>query len=541
MSDPRPRLPLAAELAAVAFLGALQTVAYVQTRWAWPLQLAAVALFASRIFVAPGARRAAALGLAFGTAWLVAGTWWLFVSMHFYGGLPAWMAALAVLALSAFLSLDLALAMAFVTRLLRSGAAAAQPLAPAQPLAAAQPLAVTRPIVATVAFAAAWLLAEWLRGWLFTGFPWVASGYAHVDSPLAGFAPWLGVVGIGALSAALAASLGALLVRPGRRRAAAVAGVWIAVLAVGAGLGRIDFTQPTSRLAVSLLQGNVPQHEKFERRFLPEQLAWVQARLGDAKGTLVVGPETVIPLLPFQLEAGWWAQATAPFRSGARGLLVGLPLGSPEAGYTNSVAGVSAATAGLPDGRYRYDKHHLVPFGEFIPTGFKWFTRMMNIPLGDFERGPVVPPSFPLAGERIAPNVCYEDLFGEELAARFAGAGDRPTLLANVTNIGWFGRTVALDQHLHISRMRTLELQRPMLRATNTGTTAVIDHRGVVRASLDVFTQGVLESSVEGRDGTTPFAWWAGRFGLWPLVAAALVALAGVALAVAKPRIARPR
>jgi apolipoprotein N-acyltransferase len=316
--------------------------------------------------------------------------------------------------------------------------------------------------------------------------------------------------------------------QPSGRRALAVALAWVGVLGTGLVLGRIDFTRPTSTLAVSLLQGNVPQNEKFERRFLPEQLAWVQARLADARGTLVVGPETVIPLLPWQLEPGWWRDATAPFREGPRGLLVGLPLGSPEAGYTNSVAGVSAATSGLPDGRYRYDKHHLVPFGEFIPTGFKWFTRMMNIPLGDFARGPLVAPSFRLAGERIAPNVCYEDLFGEELAARFAGAGDRPTILANMTNIGWFGRTVALDQHLHISRLRTLELQRPMLRATNTGTTAVIDHRGTVTASLPVHTQGVLEARVEGREGTTPFAWWAGRFALWPLVALAMAVLAVV-------------
>jgi apolipoprotein N-acyltransferase len=219
-----------------------------------------------------------------------------------------------------------------------------------------------------------------------------------------------------------------------------------------------------------------------------------------------------------------------PFTRPGRAAVFGIPLGDPASGYTNSALGISAATVGTEPGAYRYDKHHLVPFGEFIPLGFKWFTRMMNIPLGDFNRGPETAPSFPFLGERIAPNICYEDLFGEELAARFVPAAQAPTILANISNIGWFGRTVALDQHLHISRLRSLELQRPMLRATNTGTTAVIDHRGVVTHALPVFTRNVLEATVQGRSGNTPFAAWAGHLGLWPLWAvglATLVFLAG--------------
>jgi apolipoprotein N-acyltransferase len=172
---------------------------------------------------------------------------------------------------------------------------------------------------------------------------------------------------------------------------------------------------------------------------------------------------------------------------------------------------------------YRYDKQHLVPFGEFIPFGFRWFTRMMNIPLGDFERGPLVAPSFVVKGERVAPNICYEDLFGEELAARFAVVGEAPTILANLSNIGWFGQTIAVDQHLQISRMRSLELQRPMLRATNTGATVVIDHRGAVTHRMAPHTRGVLEGTVQGRTGLTPYAIWAGRYGLWPLAALAMV------------------
>jgi len=181
---------------------------------------------------------------------------------------------------------------------------------------------------------------------------------------------------------------------------------------------------------------------------------------------------------------------------------------------------VAMGPSGLPG--YRYDKFHLVPFGEFVPPGFRWFVNQMQIPLSDFARGPLDQASIAWQGQRLALNICYEDLFGEELAARFRVAGQAPTALVNVSNIGWFGNTVAVDQHLNISRMRALELQRPMLRATNTGATAIIDHRGEVRGMLTRFTRGSLVGSYEGRTGLTPFARWAAAWSVWPLWGLAL-------------------
>ena len=174
-----------------------------------------------------------------------------------------------------------------------------------------------------------------------------------------------------------------------------------------------------------------------------------------------------------------------------------------------------------------------MPFGEFIPPLFRWFTDLLQIPLGDFNRGAVGQPSFAWAGQRLAPNVCYEDLFGEELAARFTDAAAAPTIFVNVSNIGWFGDTVAIDQHLQISRMRALEFDRPVIRATNTGATAIVDHQARVTHMLPRYTRGVLTGEVQGRSGTTPFAWWASRYGLWPLW---IVALAPVFAALLRLR-----
>jgi apolipoprotein N-acyltransferase len=484
-----------------AAAGAGVSLALVHT-WAWAATLLGLALLVALIRqVSPG--RAAWIGLAFSAAWIASATWWLFISMHHYGGMLAPVAALAValvaLAMGAYVALACAAFARWKSR--RHGARDA------------------------LFFALLWLLAELARARLFTGFPWGASGYTQIDGPLAALAPWIGVYGIGFVVALIAALVvlmhGALWKR-----------VLPLLALVLAPLAAQDFTAATSTLRVSLLQTNVPQKEKFDARRVMDNVRELQTTVSAAKGTLVVVPETAIPLLPQDLGPEGFAGFEAPFLDGKRGALVGLPLGDFERGYTNSVAGFGGGP--WPDGaaRYHYDKHHLVPFGEFIPLGFRWFVNLMQIPLGDFARGPLVAPSFRIAGERVAPNICYEDLFGEELAQRFGPAGDAPTIFANVSNIAWFGDTIATDQHLAISRMRTLELQRPMIRATNTGATAVIDHTGRVTAQLPRVTKGVLDATVEGRQGITPYAQWlAAGGGVWPLALGAAVLAALLALA----------
>ena len=467
------------------------------------LQVLGAALLAALVMQA-APRRAFVLGALAGVAWLAGTFWWLFISMHRYGHLPAWLAAGAVLALAAALSLYLAGAMALFARWRGCGGFGRELLL----------------------WSALWLLAELARAQLLTGFPWGAAGYAHVDGPLALLAPWLGVHGMGAAGAALGFVLARLALQPRQSARAAALGL-TAALALAPALRGPDFTRATGGLSVTLLQGNVPQDEKFDFSRLPQTLDWHVRALLASTADLVVAPETAIPLLPAQLPQGLWPGLEAHFSRRTTSALVGVPLGDADSGYSNSVVGFGPGRAGAE--LYRYDKHHLVPFGEFVPRVFRWFTDLMNTPLGDFRSGGLAQAPFVWQGQRIAPNICYEDLFGDEIGANFRDAASAPTILLNVSNIAWFGDTVAIDQHLAISRMRALEFARPMVRSTNTGATVVIDHRGRVTASLPRLTRGVLTAEVEGRAGLTPYAVWVSRFGLWPLWGLALLVV-GVAV-----------
>jgi apolipoprotein N-acyltransferase len=471
----------------------------------WWTQWLALAVLVEVLSRCTSWRQAAGLGWLFATTWLCATFWWLYISMHTYAGLNAIVTALAIVALAMALGGYYALACGLFWQ-----------------------LGGRRPLLASLLFAAVWTMAEMARGTWLTGFGWGAVGYAHADGPLAAFIPWMGAYGVGALAAWMAAATVIAVQGSTNVRVAMIAVVSVGLLAPHV---LPAWSTPVGSLSVTLLQGNIPQDEKFQTGSgVPLALQWYGEQLARSETELVVAPETAIPLLPLDLPPDYWNALKARFASGSQAALVGFPLGSFAQGYTNSVLAFAPQRAQV----WQYDKHHLVPFGEFIPPLFKWFTRMMNIPLGDFNRGAVGQASFEWKGQRLAPNICYEDLFGEELGARFIAPDQAPTIFVNVSNIGWFGDSVAIDQHLQISRMRALEFDRPMIRATNTGATVVIDHAGRVTHSMPRLTRGVLVATVEGRTGTTPFAWWVARFGLWPLW---LIALAIVFIAARARRI----
>lgn len=428
--------------------------------------------------------------------------------MHTYGGLAAPLAALATFLLSAALSLYYAVAGALYAK-----------------------WAPRRVLPSALLFMALWTLAELCRNTLFTGFPWGAGGYAHLDGPLIAFARAVGVYGIGALAAFVAVLLAQVPSLNPRRVQSWVLPAVLAAILIGGGLASqcintgckpATDASGTGKIELALLQGNIPQDEKFiPGGGIAVALRWYGEQLMANTAPLVITPETAIPILPSQLPPGYLDAISQRYASGSQAAIVGIPLGDGR-DYTNSVLGYAP---GLTQ-PYRYDKAHLVPFGEFVPSMFRWFTNMMNIPLGDFRGGGLAQPSFEWQGQRIAPNICYEDLFGDEIGANFRDESRAPTVLLNVSNIAWFGDTIAIDQHRAISRMRAIEFDRPMVRATNTGATMVIDHRGHVTHELPRMTRGVLNAQVEGRSGLTPYARWVSKYGLLPIWVAALSILA---------------
>ena len=479
-----------AYIAALA-LGAFATLGFAPIDHA----AAAVAGLAGLLLLVNGAtpRRAFAIGWMYGLGFFMVGVSWVYVSMHDVGGMPAALAALAVLLFAAYLALFPAMATGLATR-----------------------LAASRPHAGLLVFPACWVLAEWLRGWLFTGFPWLALGYAGTGGPFAAYAPLLGVHGIGWLYALAAAALVDMTRRPEglswrriRMRDAALP----LILAFGLILPRIDWTAPAGPpVKVALLQGNIAQDLKFEEGRLESTLALYRRLIDAHQADIIVTPETALPRMLHALPRDYLDDLQTRTRAAGANLVVGVPRAESPVRYFNSAISLGA------DQAQHYDKVHLVPFGEFIPWGFRWFVDAMKIPLGDFTRGSATPQPMRLGSQRVAVNICYEDLFGEEIIRQLPEA----SLLVNISNIAWFGDSLAPHQHLQISRMRALETGRMMLRATNTGMTAVISADGEVVRLLAPFTEGALVEEVRGRTGATPYV----RLGNWPVISASALLLA---------------
>ncbi len=500
-------------------------------------------------------RQGALIGAVFATS-AMAATWgWLYVSMHRYGGLPSWLAALAVLLLAAGLSLYFAAAGGVWVALFRRSILSARSI---EGRYATQADGMTlaefkQGLLGILLFGALWTMAELCRGQLLTGFPWGAGGYAHLQSTLSGYAPWIGVYGIGAIVASVAMGVPVLvsIFMAGRTKAWFLLSLVLLLVSVVIPIGLqnsgAEFTQAAGKLKVRLLQGNIPQDEKFiPGQGVQQALTWYGEQLLANTEPLVVTPETAIPVLPQQLSPPYWQaiknkyapplaqapladqkpdQLVNPLTVVPQTALIGLPMGASGVGYTNS-----ALALGPEEVAYRYDKLHLVPFGEFVPPFFQWFVRMMNMPLGDFAQDR--PPAGVLKwqGQRLLPQICYEDLFGEEMARYFVKPEEAPTVFVNMSNLAWFDDTTAIAQHVAISRMRAMEFQRPVLRATNTGLTGLVDANGEVLASLPNFTRGSLVLEFEGRVGLTPYAQWTSQWGLAPLwwLCIAIVLIFGV-------------
>jgi apolipoprotein N-acyltransferase len=490
-----------------------------------------------------GVKSAFIFSWVFGASVTLGGMNWLFTAMHDIGGLPNWIAGLAMLLFSLLLGSFNGLAGATFEWIKH------------------------RTYRFTIPFVATWTLAEWLRTWVLTGMPWMSTGYGFLDTPLTGIAPVFGVLGISAASALLAVCIIRLVfgepfetalskfsqynsTKPDRIpnyfkhlkrfQPTKVIFLILSLCILSIYSGKTHHTKPYGApLSVSLLQGNIPQSLKFDRESRWNHME-IYANLAVSRpAQLTVMPETAFPTweevpneifnriqqIPGtlvvgnigQTKQGYTNRLEAPF-------LTNTPLIStikpPSKKSTNNTSAVN--TVSESKSSWIYDKQHLVPFGETIPTGFRWFVNMMSIPLASLSTGNTKSPHLKVADLNIAANICYEEIFAHEWRKRAAQAH----VLLNASNFGWYGDSSVLNQHVNIARMRALEFQKPYLSATNNGSTLFAQANGEVTVAPRN-TAAVLSGAVQGMSGFTPYSIW----GDWGIVAVMLALLSLVFLA----------
>ncbi|WP_407312575.1 apolipoprotein N-acyltransferase [Pseudomonas sp. nanlin1] len=454
----------------------------------WPIALLALAIaYLGLRELSP--RQALLRGWCFGFGLFGAGTSWIYVSIHTYGGASVLLAGLLMLAFIAAIAWFFALPAWLWARWLRRNEA---------------------PLADALGFAALWVAQEAFRGWFLTGFPWLYSGYSQLNGPLAGLAPLGGVWLVSfalALTAALACNLHRLRQRPLFLGLGALllAAPWVVSLA----LKGHAWTQPAGEpLSVAALQGNIEQSMKWDPAKLNDQLALYRDMSFTAKRTdLIVWPETAVPVLLDSAKG--YLDVMGRFAADRQSALItGVPIRQLVRGEKRYYNGITVTGEG--DGIYL--KQKLVPFGEYVPLQdvLRGLIAFFDLPMSDFARGPADQALLQAKGYQIAPYICYEVVY-PEFAAGLAAQSD---LLLTISNDTWFGTSIGPLQHLQMAQMRALEAGRWMIRATNNGVTGLIDPQGQITARIPQFERGILYGEVVPMQGLTPYLQWRS----WPLI-----------------------
>jgi apolipoprotein N-acyltransferase len=464
----------------------------------WPIAIPCIAVLFYKL-QHQSLKQAIVKASVFGFAMFFAGVSWVYVSIHEHGFIPAPLALLATTLFCLFLALLFALPFALSA------------------------LIPQRSSSWLLGLPAIWVLSEWFRSWIFTGFPWLYAGYSHTDTWLSGWAPIGGVMWLSfitALAAATLAQIGQTLI--GRKQPIQV-GVKISCLLLvalttsGYLLQSVTWTQETGKkLSVVLIQPNTDQNKKWsasERQSILDQL---QEQTEPHWGVdLIVWPEAAIPATPKRVS-GFLIGMDKAAKVNQTALLTGIPTQDRSSGkYYNSVLALGAASG-------QYDKTRLVPFGEYVPLEglLRGLIRFFNLPMSSFSLGAQDQSLLTIAGEPMATAICYEIVY-PDLVARISREA---TLLLTVSNDAWFGDSFAPQQHMQMARMRAIENAKPMLRGTSNGVTAIVDHRGKIEKQLEQFSAGELSGNITPRSGQTFFV----QTGSWPVVVMALLICGGL-------------
>jgi apolipoprotein N-acyltransferase len=422
-------------------------------------------------------------GIVFGLGYFVVGLWWLYISLHDVGGMNPLLSCMAVFLLSAYVSFYFSIA-CFSLHYFKSSR------------------------FSGLLLASSWAISEYLRGELFTGLPWMGFAESQVNGPFAAIAPYLG----GLACTFLVVYTSWQICQLKRHFVHSISTLFF-VGCVTVAASQWSFTKPIGEpLTVELIQGNFSQSLIFKPEGVLQQIHFYSSAMLQSRAELIVAPETAFSWPENNLPSGLLENLQNFANRTGSNLLFGV-IGqdsNPQKGreFSNRALGFSPS-----ENLYRYDKNHLVPFGEFIPPGFHWFVNAFSVPLSDFARGGDAQENFIIRRNQQDPlyaavTICYEDVFGGELASRIRNNAKPTNLLINLTNLAWFGKSQAPTQQLRLSQLRSLETGLPALRATNTGITAVLGPNGNILQALPEFAQGTLSTQIQAYSGKTPYVIW---------------------------------
>lgn len=466
-------------------IGCATTLVFAPAQWSILAPLLTLPLLFVALTLSP--RDAASHYFYFGFGLFLTGTYWIYISVHVFGQAALWIAILLMVGLSLILGLFLWLA-GWVTSHLSHG----------------------KPWRILLVGPAAWVLVEWLRGWVLTGFPWLAHGYGQIDSALAGWAPVLGIYGVSLMLMFSTSAILVAVMTSGKERLIALPLIifpWI----FGGILGVVNWTEAYGDpIRTTIIQAGISQDQKWLREQRQATMDYYRtSTLSVPESDLVIWPEVAIPARDDYVE-DYLRMIDGDARRNGQSVILGIL----EASWDRSVETLtynSVLLLGTED-RQAYRKRHLVPFGEYfpVPASVREWMRMQNLPYSNMSAGEDVQDLLVSAGGvKLAVAICYEDAFGAEHLYAFPDAD----VLINVSNDAWFGDSVAPHQHLQIARMRALELGRYVVRSTNTGISAFIGPSGELLKTGKQFEAEVMTANIRAHKGATVFS----SFGNWPV------------------------
>lgn len=515
---------LSRQLLIAAFLGAIQVFAFAPFQQWWVLYPSFVGLFLLLKQVQLHHQKLFLVSFVFNLSMFVASLHWIYVSMDLFGGMPFIVSAFLIVLLCAYLALFPTAALWLSYKVFTQSST----------------------VRLLLILPSLWLIMDWLRGWVLTGFPWAYLGYSHADTPLVGFAPILGVQGITLAIILICACITLQITKQSRKLSLLLI---LFIVSCGYSLKKIPFTELQIAIKVSLVQGNIDQNEKWQADQLYPSLfkyldlsqphSDIDSKI-DATGTvttdnssddkssnnkneLIIWPESAVAALEIDMQR-FLQPLSRELEYNNKTLLTGIvSYDINQNAYFNSMIMLGA----LPKGQgysqtspNRYKKHHLLPIGEFVP--FEDLLRPLapyfNLPMSSFNRGDEVQPNLKFANTRLAPALCYEIAFPELLRKNIS---EKTGLIITLSNDAWFGHSIGPAQHLEIARMRAIEFGRPLLRSTNNGITAIYNSVGEELGRLPSNTAAVLTRTVQPAYGQTPYQ----RVGQIPLFIFCLLSL----------------